>query len=199
MLLRGQSLYLVHFPKCNPTFWDITQNVEENDKLYEIFRILQFIVFTTTLQIDHLWDSAVIWVRVFTLLKFLFNGGLIFYWIHSLSTYKFRQGILTIAGQCNIYKKQCTIFYITYSRRYLLAYLWLINGFFFFFLIVFRFILVLGSKRFGCDYYRSKKSYSIVMWWAASIVFFQLRRSKELYKVHFMTRMLYQLREAIYL
>ena len=81
---------------------------------------------------------------------YFLTGGLIFYWVHSLSTYKFRQGNLTIAGQCNIYKKQCTIFYITYSRRYLLAYLWLINRFLLICLLFLDFV-ALGSKRFGCD------------------------------------------------
>ena len=52
--------YTVHCPKSNPNLRDITQNVEENEILHEIFRAI--FRFPTTFRvkyrkINYLWDS----------------------------------------------------------------------------------------------------------------------------------------------
>ena len=54
-----------HCPKSNPNFRDITNKVEENEILQEIFRVISrfpakfHVIQYSGKSIDHLWDSAV--------------------------------------------------------------------------------------------------------------------------------------------
>ena len=45
----------IHFPKSNLIFRDITRNVEENEILHKIFRVVSVILIS--MKIDYLWDS----------------------------------------------------------------------------------------------------------------------------------------------
>ena len=63
-LLVIQNYFIVHCPKSNPNIRDTTRNVEENEKLHEIFSVVQYFVSTDTFRvisgkIEYLWDRTV--------------------------------------------------------------------------------------------------------------------------------------------
>ena len=46
-----QNYFIVHCPKSNPNIRDKTRNVEENEKLHEIFSVVQYFVSTVTFRV----------------------------------------------------------------------------------------------------------------------------------------------------